>query len=82
MFYLGMYPESLEVLQSTSNSPSKTRLMFHLMHKLNNEDRLMELHASLKDILEDQMSLAGMHYLRSHYQEAIDIYKRILLDNK
>ena len=28
------------------------------------------------------MSLASIHYLRSHYQEAIDIYKRILLDNR
>ena len=42
----------------------------------------MELHSALKDVLEDQLSLAGMHYLRAHYQEAIDIYKRILLDNK
>ena len=29
-----------------------------------------------------QLSLASIHYLRSHYQEAIDIYKRILLDNR
>lgn len=82
MFYLGMHSESLELLNGTGESPSKTRLMFHLMHKLNNEERLMELHAVLKDVLEDQLSLAGMHYLRAHYQEAIDIYKRILLDNK
>ena len=32
--------------------------------------------------MEDQLSLASIHYLRSHYQEAIDIYKRILLDNR
>ena len=36
----------------------------------------------LEDIVEDQLSLASIHYLRSHYQEAIDIYKRILLDNR
>lgn len=82
MFYLGMHTESLEALKSTKDTPAKNRLMFHLMHKLNNEDRLMELHGSLKDVIEDQLSLAGMHYLRAHYQEAIDIYKRILLDNK
>ena len=39
-------------------------------------------HQKLEDITEDQLSLASIHYLRSHYQEAIDIYKRILLDNK
>ena len=33
-------------------------------------------------MIEDQLSLASIHYLRSHYQEAIDIYKRILLDNR
>lgn len=82
MFYLGMYPEAEDILKEISDSPSKNRLMFHLMYKLNKEDRLMELHGGLKDIIEDQLSLAGMHYLRSHYQEAIDIYKRILLDNK
>ena len=26
--------------------------------------------------------MASIHYLRSHFQEAIDIYKRILLDNR
>ena len=35
-----------------------------------------------QDVQEDQLSLAAIHYLRSHYQEAIDIYKRILLDNR
>lgn len=82
MFYLGMHSESLEMVEGTKDTPAKARLLFHLMHKLSNEDRLLELHSSLKDILEDQLSLAGMHYLRAHYQEAIDIYKRILLDNK
>lgn len=42
----------------------------------------MVYHQQLKDILEDQLSLASIHYLRSHYQEAIDIYKHILLDNR
>ena len=36
----------------------------------------------MEDVIEDQLSLASIHYLRSHYQEAIDIYKRILLDNR
>lgn len=28
------------------------------------------------------MSLAAVHYLRSHHQEATDIYKRLLLENR
>lgn len=64
------------------NSRLKTRLLFHLAHKLGDEKKLMDHHQQLQDMIEDQLSLASIHYLRSHYQEAIDIYKRILLDNR
>lgn len=77
-----MYAESQELIESIPNSPIKVRLLFHLAHKLNDENRLLELSGSLRDVTEDQLSLASMHYLRAHYQDAIDIYKRVLLDNK
>lgn len=82
MFYLGMYGESQQLIESIPNSALKLRLLFHLSHKLSDEDRLMELHGSLRDVCEDQLSLAGLHYLRGHYQDAIDIYKRVQLDKK
>ena len=82
MFYLGMYTEARDHIETIPNSPLKVRLLFHLSHKLNDEDRLMELHGSLRDVCEDQLSLAGLHYLRGHYQDAIDIYKRVQLDKK
>lgn len=63
-------------------SKLQNRLLFHLSHKFGDEKRLMGHHQSLQDVIEDQLSLASIHYLRSHYQEAIDIYKRILLDNR
>ncbi|XP_021938675.1 intraflagellar transport protein 56 isoform X2 [Zootermopsis nevadensis] len=81
-FYLGMYPEAERTLQKSVKSRLKTRLQFHLAHKLGDENKLMEYHQELEDVIEDQLSLASIHYLRSHYQEAIDIYKRILLDNR
>lgn len=77
-----MYKESKEILQDASMSGLKTRLSFHLAHKLGDESDLMEHHQQLEDILEDQLSLAAIHYLRAHYQEAIDIYKRLLLNNR
>lgn len=82
MFYLGMYEEAQKIIEDLPESQLKIRLLFHLAHKLGDDDRLMELHSSLRDVIEDQLSLAGLHYLRGQYQEAIDIYKRILLDNK
>lgn len=50
--------------------------------KFNDEKKLMGFHQNLEDVTEDQLSLASIHYMRSHYQEAIDIYKRILLQNR
>ena len=58
------------------------RILFHVAHKMNDEDRLMNLHQQLQDVLPDQLSLASMHYMRNHYQEAIDVYKRYLLENR
>ena len=42
----------------------------------------MSHHQSLQNVIEDQLSLAAIHFLRTHYQESIDIYKKILLDNR
>lgn len=60
----------------------QNRLQFHLAHKLNDEEGLMRTHAALRDIPEDQLSLASVHYLRAHYQEAIDVYKKLLLERR
>ncbi|XP_063980878.1 intraflagellar transport protein 56 [Diachasmimorpha longicaudata] len=81
-FYLGMYPEAKEALSNAPESSLKTRLLFHLSHKMGDENTLLEYHEKLRDIIEDQLCLASIHYLRAHYQEAIDIYKKILLDNR
>ena len=42
----------------------------------------MEFHKQLRDVAEDQLSLAAVNYLRAHYQEAIAIYKWLVLQNK
>ncbi|XP_035215358.1 intraflagellar transport protein 56-like [Stegodyphus dumicola] len=81
-FYLGMYKEADAAVTKGPKSDLQNRLQFHLSHKFGDEKLLMVYHQQLKDILEDQLSLASIHYLRSHYQEAIDIYKHILLDNR
>lgn len=81
-YFTGLYSESQERIDNIPISVLKMRLLFHLAHKLNDEDRLLELHGSLRNTIEDQLSLACMHYLRAHYQDAIDVYKRILLEKK
>lgn len=47
----------------------RNRLLFHVSHKLSDETKLMAYHQMLTDTSEDQLSLAAIHYLRSHFQE-------------
>lgn len=42
----------------------------------------MKSHAALRDVPEDQLCLASVHYMRAHYQEAIDVYKKLLLERR
>lgn len=82
LFFLGLYREAEEAASKAPKCPLQNRLLFHLAHKFNDEKKLMGFHQNLEDVTEDQLSLASIHYMRSHYQEAIDIYKRILLQNR
>lgn len=82
LFMLGMYKKAEEMTLKAPKSSLQTRILFHVAHKLNDEEKLMGFHQQLQDILSDQLSLASMHYMRNHYQEAIDIYKRYLLENR
>ena len=70
-FYLGMYQEAEKAAEKAEKGQLRTRLRFHLAHKFGDEKKLMTFHQELEDIIEDQLSLASIHYLRSHYQEAI-----------
>ncbi|XP_003737841.1 intraflagellar transport protein 56 [Galendromus occidentalis] len=81
-FYLGLYKEAEKSVGKGVSGDLQNRILFHLAHKFGDEQKLMTHHQQLQDILQDQLSLASIHYLRSHYQEAIDVYKRILLDNR
>lgn len=81
-YYLQMYAEAEEEATEGPNCPLKMRVLFHVAHKMNNEQKLMEYHQQLTDTKEDQLCLAAIHYLRNHYQEATDIYKRLLLENR
>ncbi len=67
-FYLGMYTEADKTAEKAEKSQLRTRLRFHLAHKFGDEKRLMSFHQELEDVIEDQLSLASIHYLRSHYQ--------------
>ena len=82
-FFLGMYEEASATLERISGrTPLRNRLELHLALKSGDDKELTSHREKLGDNLEDQLSLASVHYLTTHYQEAIDIYKKILLEHR
>ena len=69
-FYLGMYEEAEAAAQKGPKNKLQNRLLFHLSQKFSDEKKLRSYHLNLQDVSEDQLSLAAMHYLRTHYQVA------------
>jgi intraflagellar transport protein 56 len=82
LFFQQKYDEAEAAAERGPGSALKNRLLFNIAHRMGNETKLMAYHQNLKDRKDDQLSLAAVHYLRSHYQEATDIYKRLLLENR
>ncbi|VDN02069.1 unnamed protein product [Thelazia callipaeda] len=82
LFYFGMFTEAKEYAEKGPKSSLQNRLLFHTEYRLQNEKQVIVYESHLCDVTEDQLSLAAMHYMRSHYQQAIDIYKKILTTNK
>ena len=81
-FFTGMYKEAEEAALKGPSCSLQHRLLFHTAHKFNDEAKLMVYHQRLKDTIEDQLSLAAIHYFRNHFQEATDVYKRIMLQSR
>uniref|UniRef100_H3G8C9 Uncharacterized protein n=1 Tax=Phytophthora ramorum TaxID=164328 RepID=H3G8C9_PHYRM len=82
LFYLQMYKEAAKEAEKGPAGQLQNRLLFHCAHKMGDEDKLLVYHQQLTDSKEDQLSLAAIHYFRNHFQEATDIYKRLLLENR
>lgn len=77
-YYIGNYEESKASAELSPVSPLQNRLFFHLAHKFNDDEALLAHHKCLKDCLEDQLSLAAIHYQRTHYKQAIETYEAML----
>ena len=83
LYALCMYKEAkAEAEKCAEDSPLKMRLLFQLAQKLGDENDIMSLHARLSNSIEDQLCMAALHYLRSHFEEATEIYKKLLIENK
>ncbi|OHT05070.1 TPR Domain containing protein [Tritrichomonas foetus] len=76
------YNQSFDEAQaSAEKGPTcdfKTRLLFHISHQRGDDQQLFKAHSELVGTLENQLSLAAIHFMRTHYQDAIDLYERLL----
>mmetsp|Transcript_1767 Transcript_1767/g.3940 ORF Transcript_1767/g.3940 Transcript_1767/m.3940 type:complete len:561 (-) Transcript_1767:411-2093(-) len=82
LYALTQYQEAEDEAKQAPESPLRTRILFHTAHKRNDESAMMAQHQALSDSREDQLCLSAIQYLRSHFQEATDIYKRLLMEER
>ena len=77
-FYNQDYELAREEAEKGPSCDFRTRLIFHIAQQTNNEQELFQAHSQLVGTMENQLSLAAIHYMRANYEDAIDIYRRIL----
>lgn len=77
-FYNGDYDEAQNSVLKGMDCDLKTRLMFHIAQHRNDEQQLFKTHSEMTGTLENQLSLAAIHFTRANYQDALDIYQKIL----
>jgi intraflagellar transport protein 56 len=81
-FYLQQYDDAEKEAVNGPRTPLQNRILFNIHTRLGDENKIMQYHQNLKENKDDQLSLAAVHYLRGHSQEAIDVFKRLLLENR
>ncbi|CAG9465919.1 unnamed protein product [Pedinophyceae sp. YPF-701] len=82
LYYLGRYREAEETAMRGLKCPLRTRLLMHCANKAGEEATVMKYHKELTEATEDNLSLAAVHFMRGHYQQAVDLYKNLLLERK
>jgi intraflagellar transport protein 56 len=60
------------------NCDLKSRLMMQITQQTADELQVFQWHSQLVGTLENQLSLASLHYIRANYTDAIDIYEKQL----
>lgn len=81
-FVNGAFEEAEEAANRGPDCPLKTRLLFHVAQKQFDEQKVMQYHEKLMSSVEDNLTLAAAQYSRNHFQEAVDVYKKVLAQTK
>ena len=81
-FFLGEYEGSWKRASRATANRLQNHLMLHLAHKLNDPEALKLHHSRLRPKKKDQLCLGSVHYLRTHFDEALGQYKQVLSEHK
>ncbi|VDP37962.1 unnamed protein product [Soboliphyme baturini] len=79
--FLGRYKESIACAERSGDCSLKRRVLMHVYQELGKSDQVELQMRKLSDGVEDQLSIASVHFRRGNYQEAIDVYKKIFLEH-
>lgn len=82
LYGLCHYEEAQKEALKAPESSLQTRLLYLLAQRLGDDTALMALHHKLGDDMPSQLCKAAVHYFLGHYDDCIDIYKKLLLENK
>ncbi|TNJ29487.1 Intraflagellar transport protein IFT56 [Giardia muris] len=78
MLYIGQMSDARELASRLPPTPLSNRLLFHACSRLLDEEALVTYHTKLRNVSADQMALAAVHFLRTHYQQALECYEEVL----
>ena len=82
LYGLCHYEESQKEALKAPESSLQIRLLYLLAQKLGDDTGLMTLHHKLGEDQASQLCKAAVHFFLGHYDECIEIYKKLILGNK
>jgi intraflagellar transport protein 56 len=69
LFYLGRYADAEAKVATGARCALANRILLHCAHAAGDEEALVQRNNTMaKDCVEDQLSLAAIHFRRSHFQ--------------
>jgi intraflagellar transport protein 56 len=81
-YALTNYEEARKEASKGPETSLQVRLLYHVAQKKGDENAVMSYHYKLTDSVQDQLCLAAIHYLRGYHEDAIEIYKKLAVDER
>mmetsp|Transcript_25065 Transcript_25065/g.37122 ORF Transcript_25065/g.37122 Transcript_25065/m.37122 type:complete len:220 (-) Transcript_25065:1644-2303(-) len=84
-FYMQMFKEAEEAATAGPDCSLKNRVLQHTARRMNIDEqkkKLDSLNKHADTTAQDRLSHAALQYTRNYFQEATDIYKRLLIEDR